>query len=99
MRVRLLDWPIVHGDRAQRVRLIRASLLEVELTGTLEQHVDDGSLRGRDQYVGHKLLIFDPTAVAADQFHLRARYAEIEWADIGGVRQVQANNLAAAGVD
>ena len=81
-------------DRGQRIDPIRGAVLERQLTGLLEQHVDHHSLRRSEDHVVDELLVLDVAAVAADQLHPRPRQRDLEDAGVGGVGQVEAHDLA-----
>ena len=80
--------PSVDRDRAPAVGPLGRAVLQRELAGVLEQHVDDGPLRRRQHDVLDELLALDAAAVAADELHPRPGQRDLEHARVGGVGQV-----------
>ena len=83
-------------ERAEVVDVIRRSVLEPHLPGVVEQHVDDGPLRGSEQHLVDERLALVATAVAADQLHPRAGEGEVEDPRVRRVDEVEAHDLADA---
>ena len=66
----------------------------VSLPRLLEEHVDDDALRrGEDHRVDEGLALV-AAAVAADELHTRAGQRDVEDTRVGGVGQVEADDLA-----
>ena len=86
---------LADGDRGQRIDPVRGVVLQRELAGPVEQDIDDDPLGRREDHVVDELLVLDVAAVAADELHPRARQLDLEHAGVGGVRQVEAHDLAA----
>ena len=74
-------------------------MLELELARLREEHVDDDALGGREQDLVDELLVLVVAGVGADELHLRARQRHVEDARVGGVREVEAHDLAALGLE
>ena len=72
------------------------AVLERQLAGPLEQDVDHHSLRGRQDDVLDEPLVLDMPAVAADQLHACARQSDLEDAGVGGIGQVEADDLVSS---
>ena len=68
-------------------------MLECQLAGLVEQHVDDGSFRGCDDHRVDDLLTFTASAVAAYELHLGSGKRDVEDACVGGVGQVETDDL------
>ena len=84
------------GDVGELVGPVRRPVLQDQLAGRLEAHVDDDALgRGEDDVLD-ELLVLDAAAVAADELHPRARQRDLEHPGVGRVRQVQPHDLARA---
>ena len=70
---RLLRRLVDDGDRREPVGALGRSVLELELAGVREEHVDDDTLGRREQDLVDELLVLVVAGVGADQLHLRAR--------------------------
>ena len=60
---------VAHCDRGERVDALRRAVLERQLAGLVEEHVDDDALGGREDDLLDELLVLDVAAVAADELH------------------------------
>ena len=85
---------VAHLDRRQPVRALRRSMLEGQTARLLEERVDDDPLGRREHDRLDELLALDTAAVAADELQPRPRQRDVEDARVGGVREVEANDLA-----
>ena len=65
----------------------------------VEAHVDDRALRRRQDHGVDELLVLAAAAVAADELHPPAADGDVEHARVGGVDEVEANDLARVGVE
>ena len=74
--------------------MIGGAVLQPHLARRVEQHVDDGPLRRREQHLVDERLALVPTAVTADQLGAGAWKGEVEDPRVRGVDQVQAHDLA-----
>ena len=90
-------WSSRHGDVRQRVGPVGRAVLQRQLARRLEQHVHDDPLGRRQHDVLDELLALAAPAVAADELHARSGQRDLEHAGVGGVRQVQAHDLAGLG--
>ena len=81
-------------DRGQRVDPLRGAVLQRQIAGLVEQHVDHHSLGGSEHDVVDEPLVLDAAAVAADELHPRTGQRDSEHAGVGGVRQIEAHDLA-----
>jgi hypothetical protein len=70
-------------------------VLELDLTGVREEHVNDDALRRRDEDLLDELLTLVVTGVGADQLHLRTRQRDVEDTRVGRVGEVAAHDFAA----
>ena len=70
-------------------------MLELELAGGREEHVDDDALRGGEQDLADDRFVLVVARVGPDELHLRARQHHVEDARVGRVREVQTDHLAA----
>ena len=86
-----------HGDVRQRVGPVGRAVLQRQLARRVEQHVHDGPLGRRQHDVLDELLALAAPAVAADELHARSGQRDLEDAGVGGVRQIQAHDLAGLG--
>ena len=86
-----------HGDVRQRVGPVGRAVLQCQLARRLEQHVHDDPLGRRQHDVLDELLALAAPAVAADELHARSGQRDLEHAGVGGVRQIQAHDLAGLG--
>ena len=82
-------------DRRERVGPLGRVVLERQLARLLEEHVDHDPLRRRQDHRLDELLVLVAAAVAADELHPGARQRDVEDAGVGGVGQVEADDLAA----
>ena len=85
---------VAHRDRREPVDLLGRVVLERELAGALEEHVEDHALRRRQDRLLDDLLALAAAAVAADELHARPGQLDLEDARVGGVGQIQAHHLA-----
>ena len=85
---------VAHLDRRQPVRALRRSMLEGQTARLLEERVDDDPLGRCEHDRLDELLALDTAAVAADELQPRPRQRDVEDARVGGVREVEANDLA-----
>ena len=85
---------VADRDRREPVDLLGRVVLERQLAGALEEHVEDHALRRRQDRLLDDLLALAAAAVTADELHARARQLDLEHARVGGVRQIQAHHLA-----
>src|SRR2546425_12640766 len=76
------------------VRPVRRAVLEAHASRRLEEDVDNGALRGREQDFIHKRLVLIAAAITTDEFCARARDCEIEDACISGVHEIEPCDLA-----
>ena len=60
------------GESAEVVHMLGGPVLQLRRAGRVEQHVDHGALRGREQHLVDERLALVPAAVAADELHARA---------------------------
>ena len=74
-------------------------MLERELSGVVEEDVDDDALGGREQHLLDEFLLLVVAAVGADELHPRPRKRDVEDARVGRVREVEAHDLAALGLE
>jgi hypothetical protein len=82
-----------YGDGGQWVGPLRCLVFQGQLPGLVDQHVDNGALRRREQNLGDELLMFYPAAVAANELHPNARQPDVEDPAVGCVRQPQSEHL------
>ena len=82
------------ADRGERVGAVGRPVLERQLSRLLEEHVDDNTLRGRQDESVDELLALVAAAVAADALHPRARNADVEDSRVRRVRQVEAHDFS-----
>ena len=92
-----VDRLVGHGDGAEDVALCWCVVGDGEFAGGLEEHVDDGALGGRQQYVVDEGVSLVAAAVAADQLHPGTWDGDVEQPGVGGVREVEAHDLTGAG--
>ena len=85
---------VAHRDRREPVDLLGRVVLERELAGALEEHVEDHALRRRQDRLLDDLLALAAAAVPADELHARPGQLDLEHARVGGVGQIQAHHLA-----
>ena len=85
---------LAHADRSERIDPVRRLVLKLQLSRLVEQHVDHYALRRRENHFIDELLVLDMPAVAADQLHSRPRQRNLEHPGVGGVGQVEADDLA-----
>jgi hypothetical protein len=69
-------------------------VLQGEVNGTIEEDIDDYALGWSDDYVFDELLVLHMAAVAADQLHPGSRHSHPEDTGVGGVSEVEADDLA-----
>ena len=74
-------------------------MLERRVAHGVEAHVDDRALGRRENDRLDELLPLAAAAVAADELHPAAADGDVEHARVGGVDQVEANDLAGVGVE
>ena len=96
---RLLREVVRDVDRRKPVGALGRSVLELELAGIGKEDVDDDTLGGSEQNLLDQLLPFVVACVGTDQLHLCAGQCDVEDARIGGVREVEAHDLAAPGLE
>ncbi len=96
---RLLRLLVGNRDRREPVGALGRSVLESELAGLAEVHVDDHTLGRGEQHLVDELFVLVMAAVAADQLHLRAGHGHIEDTRVGRVREVEAHDLAPFSVE
>jgi hypothetical protein len=60
-------------------------VFEGQLSGLVEQDVDDGPLGRCQQHPRDELLVLHPAAVPADQLHPGAGQPDVEDGSVGGV--------------
>jgi hypothetical protein len=69
-------------------------MLERYLARSVEVHVEDGSLRRRQQHLLDERLAFVPAAVAADELRPCAADGEVEDPRVRGVDQVEPDDVS-----
>jgi hypothetical protein len=69
-------------------------VLELEVAGICEEHVDDDALGRGKQHFLDELLALVVAGVGADELHLRARQRHVEDPCVGGIGEVEAHDLA-----
>ena len=74
-------------------------MLELELAGVREEHVDDDTLGRGEQDLVDEFLALVVAGVGADQLHLRARQRHVEDTRVRGVGEVEAHDLAPLGFE
>src|SRR6185295_6827880 len=73
-------------------------MLQADITGRLEQHVEDGAFGWCEQHGVDEALAFAATTVASDVLDASTVETDVEDARVRGVHQVQANDLADLGL-
>ena len=89
-----LRLPLFHRDLRERVRAVGSPVLERELAGLLEEHVDHHPLRRREEDVLDELLALVAAAVAAHELHPGSRQADLEDARVSRIGEIEAHDLA-----
>ena len=85
---------LAHLDRGKRIDPLRRVVLKPQLPWLVEQNINHHALRRRENHVLDELLVLDMAAVAAHELHPRPRERNLEHSCVGGVRQVEPDNLA-----
>ena len=85
---------ILDLEGAEVVGVIGGAVLEVSLARRVEEDVDGDPLRRGEQHLFDELLALDAATVATDKLHPRAIDGDVEYASIGRVDEVQADDLA-----
>ncbi len=82
------------GEGAEVVGVVRGAVLQPDLPGGAEKHVDDRTFRRREQHLTGERLALVPAAVATDQLGAGAADGKVEDPRVRGVDQIQAHDLA-----
>src|SRR3954470_15067795 len=87
-----------HREPSEIVGPVRRAVLEAHISRRLEEDVDNGALRGREQDFIDKRLVLVAATITTDEFRARARNCEIEDACVSGIHEIEPYALAHSGL-